>query len=76
VSVKEVLEAIDNGTCTDAFGAGTAATIAQVAEIVHEGKTYTLPNPSESAFANKMRKTLDDIKYGRVEDTKGWNFIV
>lgn len=76
VSVKEVIEAIDNGTCTDAFGAGTAATLAQVAEISHEGKTYTLPDPSKSEFANKMRKTLDDIKYGRVEDVKGWNYTV
>ncbi len=76
ISVKELLEAIANGTCTDAFGAGTAATIAQVAEIEHEGKTYTLPNPAESVFANKMRKALDDIKFGRVEDVKGWNYMV
>ncbi|MBU0694924.1 MAG: aminotransferase class IV, partial [Bacteroidetes bacterium] len=76
VSVTEVLEAIANGTCTDAFGAGTAATIAQVAEIVHEGKSYLLPDPTKSEFAAKMRKALDDIKYGRVEDVKGWNYIV
>ncbi|MEO5912326.1 MAG: branched-chain amino acid aminotransferase [Pelobium sp.] len=76
VSVKELLEAIENGTCSDAFGAGTAATLAQVAEIAHEGKTYTLPDPSKSEFASKMRKTLDDIKYGRVEDVKGWNYTV
>ena len=76
VSVTEVLEAIANGTCTDVFGAGTAATIAQVAEIVADGKSYMLPNPSESVFAVKIRKALDDIKYGRVEDVRGWNFIV
>jgi branched-chain amino acid aminotransferase len=76
ISVKEILEAIENGTCTDAFGAGTAATLVQVAEIVHEGKTYTLPNPTESVFAANMRKTLDDIKYGRVEDTRGWNLMI
>ncbi|MBD3750104.1 MAG: branched-chain amino acid aminotransferase [Sphingobacteriales bacterium] len=76
VSVKEVTEAINNGTCTDAFGAGTAATIAQVAEIVHEGKSYLLPDPSTSVFAAKIRKALDDIKYGRVEDLKGWNYMV
>jgi branched-chain amino acid aminotransferase len=76
VSVAEVLEAIENGKCTDVFGAGTAATIAQVAEISHEGKTYLLPDPSESIFANKIRKTLDDIKYGRVADVKGWNFMI
>lgn len=76
VGVKEVTEAISNGTCTDAFGAGTAATIAQVAEIVHEGKSYLLPDPSKSVFAAKIRKALDDIKYGRVDDIRGWNYMV
>ncbi|HTN20634.1 MAG TPA: branched-chain amino acid aminotransferase [Pelobium sp.] len=76
ISVAELVEAIENGSCTDAFGAGTAATIASVAEIVHNGKTYVLPNPAESVFANKMRKTLDDIKYGRIEDSRNWNYIV
>lgn len=76
VSVAELLAAIENGTCTDAFGAGTAATIASVSEIFYEGKTYLLPDPSASVFANKMRKTLDDIKYGRAEDTRNWNYMV
>ncbi len=76
VSVEEIVMAVQNGTCTDIFGAGTAATIAQVAELVHEGKTYVLPNPAESVFANMMRKTLDDIKFGRVEDTRGWNLMI
>lgn len=76
VSVAEVLEAIESGKCTDAFGIGTAATIAQIASIDHNGKTYTLPDPNQSVFAQKMRKTMDDIKYGRIEDTRGWNYIV
>jgi branched-chain amino acid aminotransferase len=76
ISVAELVKAIEKGSCTDAFGAGTAATIASVAEIVHNGKTYVLPNPAESVFANKMRKTLDDIKYGRIEDSRNWNYIV
>ena len=76
VSVKELVAAIADGTCTDAFGAGTAATLAQVSELVYDGTTYTLPDPAESVFANKMRKMLDDIKYGRVEDTKHWNYTI
>jgi branched-chain amino acid aminotransferase len=76
VSVAEILTAIENGTCTDAFGIGTAATLAQIAEIGYEGKDYILPNPTKSEFAAKMRKALDDIKYGRVEDVRGWNYIV
>jgi branched-chain amino acid aminotransferase len=76
VSVAEILTAIENGTCTDAFGIGTAATLAQIAEIGYEGNDYILPNPTKSEFAAKMRKALDDIKYGRVEDVRGWNYIV
>lgn len=76
VSVAEVVAAIENGTCTDAFGAGTAATIASVAEIAYNDKTYVLPDPAKSVFANKMRNALDDIKYGRVADTRNWNYIV
>lgn len=76
VSVAEVIDALADGTCTDIFGAGTAATIAQVAELVYQDKTYTLPNPAESVFANTMRKTLDDIKYGREKDSRGWNLMI
>ncbi|HET8828572.1 MAG TPA: branched-chain amino acid aminotransferase [Pelobium sp.] len=76
VSVAEVLEAIESGRCSDAFGAGTAAVIASVADITYNGKKYILPNPDESVFANKMRKAMDDIKYGRVEDTRNWSYIV
>ena len=32
ISVKEVIESIKNGSCTEAFGAGTAATIAHILE--------------------------------------------
>nr|WP_294897290.1 branched-chain amino acid aminotransferase [uncultured Pedobacter sp.] len=76
VSVLELVKAIEDGSCTDAFGAGTAATIASVSEISLNDKVYVLPDPAKSVFANKMRKALDDIKYGRVEDSRNWNYII
>lgn len=76
VSVTEVIESIKTGKLTDAFGAGTAATIAPIGEIAHEDQLYTLPDPAKRAFSNKVLKTLDDIRYGRVADEFGWNYIV
>jgi branched-chain amino acid aminotransferase len=76
VSVKEVLDAAKNGTLKEAFGAGTAATIAQIAEISYEGELFTLPDPSTREFSNKAMKALSDIRYGIVPDTFGWNYPV
>lgn len=76
VSVKELLEGIENGTVTDAFAAGTAATIAQIGEIGYEGKIYTLPDTASREFSNKVMQYLSDLRYGRIEDTFGWNAMV
>ncbi|MDB5129477.1 branched-chain amino acid aminotransferase [Mucilaginibacter sp.] len=76
VSVAELIEGAKNGKLTDAFGAGTAATIASVASISFEGEEYFLSDPQTREFSKKVLSTLDDIKYGRAEDTNGWNYIV
>ncbi len=76
VAVTEVLEGIKSGKVTEAFGVGTAATITSIAEIGFKGETYTLPDPAKGEFAAKLRRTLDDLKYGRIEDTNNWNYIV
>jgi len=76
VSVAEVLEGAKNGKLTDAFGAGTAATIAPIGEIEHEGQLYTLPDPSQREFSKRVLKTLDEIRYGVIADPYGWNYMV
>lgn len=76
VAVSEVLEGIKNGKVTEAFGVGTAATITSIAEIGFEGEIFTLPDPAKGEIATRLRKTLDDLKYGRSEDTNNWNYIV
>ena len=72
VSVSEVIKAIDEGKLTEAFGAGTAATIAQIKMIGYKGKHYELPSIPEREFSNKVYRHLDDIKEGRTEDKFGW----
>ena len=76
VTVTEVMEAIQNGTLQEAFAAGTAATIAHIAQIGYEGEIYTLPEPAEREFSNKVLKALNDIRYGLSPDEFGWNYIV
>ena len=72
VSVDEIIQAIEAGTLDEAFGAGTAATVAHIATIGHEGTDYDLPPVAQREFSNQVLNALDDIKYGRVEGPQGW----
>jgi branched-chain amino acid aminotransferase len=76
VSIAEILEGAKNGKLQDAFGAGTAATIAPVGSISYNGEEYFLSDPKEREFSQKVLRALDAIKYGTVVDTHGWNYMV
>lgn len=72
ISVKELVTALKQGRVQEAFGAGTAATIAHIELIGHEGKDYHLPPIPNRTFANKVFKALEDIKRGNSPDPYGW----
>lgn len=76
VSVKEVIDAIKAGTLQEAFGVGTAATIAHISTIGFEEVDYELPAIETRKLSGKLLTTLDDIKYGKVEDTHGWIYRI
>lgn len=72
IEVSEIMEAIKKGTLEEAFGAGTAATIAQIQVIGHEGTDYELPKISERKISNKVLTFLNNLKRGQEEDKWGW----
>ncbi len=72
VEVEEILDAIRSGRLKEAFGAGTAATIAHIETIGYKDDQYELPPVADREFAPKVLKALDDIKAGRAEDLHGW----
>ncbi len=72
IEVSEIIDAMENGTLQEAFGAGTAATIAQIQTIGYEGKDYTLPTISERKISNKVLNFLTRLKRGQEEDKWGW----
>ncbi len=76
VSVREVIEGIENGTLTEAFAAGTAATVTPIGDISYNGKLYTIPASTPDNISNSIAKTLNDIRYGLTADEFGWNWII
>jgi branched-chain amino acid aminotransferase len=76
VSVAEVLDALKSNRLQDAFGVGTAANIAQVALIGFDEEDYELPPVGERELSNKLKRALDAIKKGKVEDQNNWTLKV
>jgi branched-chain amino acid aminotransferase len=72
IVVKELVQALENGSVSEAFGAGTAATIAQIEVIGYEGKNYKLPPVNERKFSNRVYQELEGIKRGTQPDPFGW----
>jgi len=72
VSVSEIVTAFEDGKLEEAFGTGTAANIATIAVIGHEGQDYSVPDPGPDSFCTRALKYLTDVKKGRIEDRFGW----
>jgi branched-chain amino acid aminotransferase len=76
VSVAEIIAGAKNGTLTEAFAVGTAATVTQIGEIGFEGELYKLSDPSTRTISTSIAKELNDIRYGLTEDRFNWNWVV
>lgn len=72
ISVDEIISACKSGNLQEAFGVGTAATIAHIDLIGHNGVDYQLKPVQNREFSNKVLKTLDDIRTGKAADKFGW----
>ncbi len=72
ISVEDVVQAIREGRLSDAFGAGTAATIAPIAKIGYRGEVFELPPVAHRVVSNKIKAYLDGIKTGECADELNW----
>jgi branched-chain amino acid aminotransferase len=72
LSVKELVNGILDGSVTEAFGAGTAAVIAPIQTIGFDGVDYQLPDKKESDFSSKVFTEINQIRLGKIKDTRGW----
>ena len=72
ISVKEIISSLDNNLITEAFGAGTAATIAPIKTIGYKNKKYNISQESKKSISSTLLKTLNSIKYGESDDKFDW----
>lgn len=71
ITVDEVLEAAQNKSLKEIFGAGTAAVISPVSGFGYQEEYYDLPEMDDS-YAVKMKKFLLDIQYNLAPDPFNW----
>lgn len=72
ILVEEVLEGCRTGALTEAFGTGTAATIAPIATIGYKGTDFDLAPVKDDSISSILHNKLNDIRTGKVPDKYGW----
>jgi branched-chain amino acid aminotransferase len=70
--VKEIINAAQNGTLTDAFGAGTAVLVIPIGTLGYKGKTYQLSPVEKRVISTTVKKELWNIMVSRSPDKFGW----
>jgi len=72
VALDEVLEAAKNKRLSEAFAAGTAATVAPIESIRYREGDIRPPLQKESSLAGRVLARLDAIRSGQQPDKYGW----
>ncbi len=76
IAVEELKQSFENKTLTEAFGAGTAAVVAPIQTINIHGQDYSIDLPGADSFQLKVKKELQNIRSGVVDDKHQWNYII
>jgi len=71
IHIEELLDAYKKGVLDEAFGTGTAATIAMIKELKYKDQVM-LFDVNKLKIALTLRRSITDIREGRREDKYGW----
>ena len=72
IKIDEIVDAFEKGIISDAFGTGTAATIAHISHIGYNGTDYVLPEVQSRKFSNKIKEELQKIRLAQAPDKHNW----
>ncbi len=72
LAIDDLIEGIYNGKVTEAFGTGTAASIAPVGSLFYQNKEHVINNFQNGEISTKLYERLIGIQYGLIEDPYGW----
>ena len=77
VLVSEVVEAAQQGTLKEIFGAGTAAVISPVSAFSYKDQEYPVPTSTiADSYAKRFKKSLMEIQHNLADDPYGWRFEI
>ncbi|MBA3829117.1 MAG: branched-chain amino acid aminotransferase [Taibaiella sp.] len=76
ISIEEIEVAAKAGQLKEAFGTGTAASIAPISTLTYHDDKMELPPVEQWEITNWLKEELANIRYGRKADTHGWIYKV
>jgi branched-chain amino acid aminotransferase len=76
IDIAEVLEGVENGRLKEAFGAGTAAVISPVGQIVYKDKKLTVGDGNTGSLSQRLYDEITSLQYGTKPDTHGWIEVI
>jgi branched-chain amino acid aminotransferase len=75
ISIDELLDAYSSGVLNEAFGTGTATTIAMIEKLKYKNQEINFEN-NNSKIGLLVKEKLDAIREGKIPDTYGWMFKI
>ena len=76
IEIEEIANAYSTGTLTEAFGAGTAATVAPIQTITYNNNRMILQDVSENKYSKLFFDELEGIKHKSLEDPFNWTYTL
>ncbi|GAA4846818.1 branched-chain amino acid aminotransferase [Algivirga pacifica] len=76
IPVQEIVDATKDGSLKEAFGTGTAVTIAPISHIGNDGELLEIAEVEGEKLSTKIKQHLQGMQMGEVEDNKGWIYRI
>jgi len=76
VSITEIIAGLKDGTCTEVFGAGTAAVISPVSHLGYRDEEYQVGDGNPGPITKKLLDTLQGIQFGTKTGPSGWSLTI
>lgn len=76
IKVNEIVEASENGTLKEIFGAGTAAVISEISAFEYKDKVHELQDLGDTGYAAQLKQRMLNIQHNLADDPHGWRYPV
>lgn len=76
LDINVIVDQITNGTCSEAFFVGTAASITPIGKIFYNNQEYVINDNEVGDITHRLYDELVGIQTGKVQDEFNWTYKV